>query len=328
MKILIIQTAFIGDVVLATSVVEKIKKHFPECQIDFLLRKGNESLLTNNPHIANVIIFDKKNEKIKNIFKLAKQIRQYRYDKVINLHRFASSGYIAGRSKAKERIGFNKNPMSFMYTHKINHIIDFKGKGTHEIERNLKLIEHFTNDKFEKPRLYPSEADFEKVKHFDKYICMAPASVWFTKQYPKQNWAKLIKALSDKYTICLLGGPGDIDLCKEIKNNSGSDNVEILAGSLSFLESAALMKEAAMNFVNDSAPLHFASAVDAPVAALFCSTIPAFGFTPVSDESIVIETHHDLDCRPCGLHGKKECPKGHFKCGDIAIDDIIERCGL
>jgi heptosyltransferase-2 len=76
------------------------------------------------------------------------------------------------------------------------------------------------------------------------------------------------------------------------------------------------MKNAQMNYVNDSAPMHLASAVNAPVTAIFCSTIPAFGFTPLSDHSRVIETSEVLPCRPCGLHGYAKCPKGHFKCAE------------
>jgi len=92
-----------------------------------------------------------------------------------------------------------------------------------------------------------------------------------------------------------------------------------LAGKLSFLESAALMKDAAMNFVNDSAPLHLCSAVNAPVSAIFCSTVPAFGFGPRSEKSTIVETKIKLDCRPCGLHGFQKCPEGHFKCA-LTID--------
>jgi heptosyltransferase-2 len=100
--------------------------------------------------------------------------------------------------------------------------------------------------------------------------------------------------------------------------------MQILAGKLSFLQSTALMKDATMNYVNDSAPLHFASAINAPVTAFFCSTIPAFGFTPLSTNSIIIETEEKLTCRPCGLHGKKECPLQHFKCGyEIDVDKAI-----
>ena len=76
------------------------------------------------------------------------------------------------------------------------------------------------------------------------------------------------------------------------------------------------MEGAAMNYVNDSAPMHLASAVNAPVTAVFCSTVPAFGFTPLSQNARVVETDVALDCRPCGLHGYKSCPKGHFRCAE------------
>ena len=99
---------------------------------------------------------------------------------------------------------------------------------------------------------------------------------------------------------------------RKIHNNK----IEILAGKLNFLSSAALMKNAAMNYTNDSAPLHFASAIDAPVTAIFCSTVPAFGFYPLSSKSFIVETTEALTCRPCSLHGLKACPLGHFKCAN------------
>ncbi|HDO06155.1 MAG TPA: glycosyltransferase family 9 protein, partial [Bacteroidetes bacterium] len=71
-----------------------------------------------------------------------------------------------------------------------------------------------------------------------------------------------------------------------------------------------------MNYTNDSAPTHLASAMNAPVAAIFCSTVPEFGFGPLSATSFVIQTTENLFCRPCGLHGKKVCPKKHFKCAE------------
>ena len=122
-----------------------------------------------------------------------------------------------------------------------------------------------------------------------------------------------------------MGAKGDIPLCEIIKEKTKAQKVEILAGKLSFLESAALMKNARMNFVNDSAPLHFASAMNAPVAAMYCSTVPAFGFGPLSDTSFIFETTEILDCRPCGLHGYKSCPKGHFRCSNIEVDSVVSK---
>lgn len=69
-----------------------------------------------------------------------------------------------------------------------------------------------------------------------------------------------------------------------------------------------------MNYVNDSAPMHLCSAVNAPVTAIYCSTIPEFGFGPLSDNSHILQTKEKLSCRPCGLHGFKSCPEKHFKC--------------
>ena len=88
-----------------------------------------------------------------------------------------------------------------------------------------------------------------------------------------------------------------------------------MAGKLNLLESAYLISKATMTYVNDSAPLHLASAMNSPVTAFFCSTIPDFGFGPLSDQNCVIQIDKDLECRPCGLHGKKTCPKSHFDCG-------------
>ncbi len=128
MKFLIIQTAFIGDVVLATPIVEKLKAFYPNATIDFLLRKGNESLLTNHPNIRNTIIFDKKNNKYSNIRKLIKSIRAEKYDYVINAQRFFTTGLITALSGGKHTIGFDKNPLSFLFNTKVPHVIDDHGK--------------------------------------------------------------------------------------------------------------------------------------------------------------------------------------------------------
>ncbi|MDZ7647918.1 MAG: glycosyltransferase family 9 protein [Cytophagales bacterium] len=110
-----------------------------------------------------------------------------------------------------------------------------------------------------------------------------------------------------------MGAPTDKDVCEAIRNTTANDRVYNLAGKLSFLESAALMKDASMNYVNDSAPMHLASAMNAPVTAIFCSTVPAFGFGPLfSDKSVIIETNEKLTCRPCGLHGYRALPSKAF----------------
>ena len=319
---LIIQTAFIGDVILATGLIEKLHRQYPDASIDFLLRKGNEGLLTGHPLLRNVLIWDKKESKIRNLFKLIAAIRRNDYDVVVNVHRYASSGFITALSGSKLKIGFAKNPLSFLFSERIAH----RFEGQHEVERNQKLIETITDHAYARPKLYPSIKDVEKIKllQLEPYLCIAPTSVWFTKQFPAEKWIAFLKSIKNQGgKIYLLGAPADHSVCESIRLASANEKVVNVAGQLSFLESAALMKGAAMNFVNDSAPMHLASAMNAPVTAIFCSTVPSFGYGPLSDNSKIIETGEILDCRPCGLHGFRACPKGHFKCASTIENEKL-----
>jgi heptosyltransferase-2 len=316
-KFLIIQTAFIGDVILSTSIIEKLRKEFPSCRIDFLLRKGNEGLFENHPLINKLYIWNKKEEKFSGMLKLLKEIRREKYDYAINLQRFFATGVFTLFSGAAVKIGFDKNPLSLFFTQRYCHVINPLEKNIHEIDRNLLLLSGIVkNPDREMPRLYPSKSDYEKVPT-EKYITISPTSVWFTKQYPAKHWVNMIKMVPSGYIVYLLGGKADFDGCESIKIESGSDRVINMAGKLSFLQSAAYMQSAKMNYVNDSAPLHIASAMKAPVTAVFCSTTPNFGFGPLNENSRIVEAHPSPECKPCGLHGYKECPLGHFKCADI-----------
>ena len=313
-KILVIQTAFIGDAILATALIEQLHIAYPNAKICFLVKKGNESLFTNHPFLTEVLVWDKHKNKIKNLFKLLIKIRKQRFDLVINCHRFASSGILAGFSKSKHIAGFKENPFSFLFNYTQKHIVT---TGKHEIERNASLINDFCNTPIKNPALYPSQNDYNVVKPYktENYYCIAPTSVWFTKQVPEYKWVELIHKLESNSTIYLLGAKTDFDLCETIKLKCKSANITNLAGKLTLLQSTALMQNAKMNFVNDSAPLHLCSAVNANVIAFFLSTSPLFGFTPLSKNHKIIEVQN-LSCKPCGLHGFKACPHQHFKCGN------------
>ena len=312
-KFLVIQTAFIGDVVLSTAVLEKLHQYFPEAEIDILVRKGNEGLFDQHPFLNDVFIWNKKQNKYSHLLHLLNQIRKRKFHTVINLQRFASTGFLTVFSRAKETVGFKKNPFSFLFSKTYEHDMLH---GLHEVERNNTLIESFTDNIFIKPKLYPSENNYGEIKKYQStpYVCIAPSSVRFTKQYPQDKWIELVSSFPQKYKLYLLGGKDDWEFCEKIRTASKNSQVETLAGKLNFLSSAALMQGAAMNYVNDSAPLHFASAMNAPVTAIFCSTVPSFGFYPLSDTSFIVETKEELSCKPCGLHGWDKCPLGHFKC--------------
>lgn len=313
-KILVVQTAFIGDAILATSLLESLHAALPQAKIDFLVRKGNESLFAQHPWLNEVLIWDKTHKKHANLLKLIRTIRQKRYDLLFNLQRFTSSGILTLFSGARYKVGFQKNPLSVFFSKSYPHSIR---EGLHEINRNHQLLEVLGDLPLEMPRLYPSEAQYKKVAQYkqESYICLAPTSVWFTKQFPAEQWIEFIKQVPAQYKIYLLGAPSDREACEAIKKASNKSQVHNLAGELSLLESAALLQDAHLNYVNDSAPMHLASAVDAATCAIFCSTVSSFGFGPLSTrQAIIVESTEKLACRPCGLHGHKACPKQHFDC--------------
>lgn len=323
-KILIIQTAFLGDVVLATALVEKLHAYYPQAQLDFLLRKGNEGLLKDHPLLRQVLVWNKQEGKYKTLLRLLSQIRSEKYDLVVNVQRFGSTGFLTAFSGARETVGFEKNPFSRLFTRRYVHDVQ---SGTHEVERNNMLIQSLTNAISAKPKLYPNQLDFVKVEPLkqEPFICMAPTSVWFTKQYPQEQWVQLINSLDAKYKVYLLGSPADKQHCNEIISQSTSKRVENLCGQLSLLQSAALMRDAVLNYVNDSGPMHLASALNAPTCAIYCSTVPRFGFGPLADFAQVVEREEPLYCRPCGLHGYKACPEGHFKCArEIKTEQLLQ----
>lgn len=322
-RILVIQTAFIGDVVLATAMLENLHAAYPSAKLDILVRGGAQELFIDHPYIHAVHVWDKKKNKYQHLFQIIKTIRHIKYDVVINVQRYLATGIITVLSGATKTIGFDKNPVGFLFSETVKHKFGAAAQDAsdtahmHETSRNHALLASLTTAPVAKPALYPSSANFAAVQKWQgrPYICMSPGSVWETKKMPAQNWIQLINAVPTNYTIYLMGAPNEKDLCEEIRSGSSRGDVFNIAGQVNLLEAAALIKGARLNYVNDSAPMHLASATNAPVAAIYCSTISAFGYGPLSDTQFIVETLEPLPCKPCGLHGKTACPLGHFKCG-------------
>lgn len=323
-RILIIQTAFLGDVILATSLAETLHHTYPHARIDILVKNENSSVLNAHPFLQNVLRFDKKKNKLAEILRLLKLIRSQHYDLVINIHRFFSSGLLTILSGARIKTGFSKNPLSLFFTHKYPHPLN----GIHETQRNQQLISFTGIEKTLSPKLHIPQADIAATQSYktEKYICIAPASAWFTKQYPASKWVELLDSLPGDLMVFMLGSHDDSLFCSEISEQTIHRKSVILCGQITILQSASLMKDALMNFVNDSAPLHIVSAVDAPVTAIFCSTVPAFGFGPLGSDIFIAETDETLACRPCGIHGHKSCPEKHFKCAfTLSNQKLLQR---
>lgn len=326
-RVLILQTAFLGDVVLATPIAEAIKKSYPEWDVDFLVTPQSANLLENNPNISNVLTYDKKQREkgIKGFFSIINKIEAGTYDIALVPHRSIRSAAIVRIAGIKQRIGFDKSAGSFLFTEVIKYEHDL-----HEVERNLKLAESLNSSVSEiNPRLYPSLNDLKISEKILKgsdilknkpIIAIAPGSIWPTKRWPLDRYIDLAEMLvKDGFGVVVLGGEKDKALFEKIS----IEGVKVLAGNTTLLESAALLKKCEALVTNDSAPLHFAVAVDTPVVAIFGATAPKFGFYPYNSDDVVID--RDLPCRPCTIHGGMKCPIGTFECMlDIDAEEVFD----
>lgn len=317
--------------------LESLHQRFPHAELHLVVRQGNESLFDRHPFLAKVWVWEKKSGKYKSLWRLGRALKKQSFDAVINLHRFASSGFLTAMTSAPVRKGFAKNPLSIWFTESFPHQIGTREDGSflHETERNHLLIAEWCGKEASLPRLYPDPLPIrpfwaENIRAFlreEKIVLIAPASVWKTKAFPAAQWVRLIDRLHD-YRIGMIGAPGDRALADEIIVASHHPDAHNFCGHLGLLESAKLMRAASMTYVNDSAPMHLATSVQALVTAVYCSTVPAFGFGPKGPDAHVVETREALSCRPCGLHGRKACPEGHFKCAlNIHTEQLLEPLG-
>jgi heptosyltransferase II len=328
-RAIVIQTSFLGDVVLSLCIPQKLKRFYPECVVEVVVRKGSEGLLAHHPAIDKVWTWDKQKNKQKNLLSLIRALRAERYDLAINLQRYASTGLMMASIQADKKVGFDAswldNPFGFALDHRYPAVKDGPVNTDHEVDRYMRMIAPYTDDTREIPRIFPRPEDYQAVARYTEgtpYLVIAPFSVWLTKEFPVQQWIKVIKKLSYDYRVFMVGSAAESRVCNELA--IFHPHAENLAGQLSFLELAALMSRSAQVFCNDSMPQHLAGAVNAPTTVLYLSTVPEYGFYCLSDKVRIAQVNQALDCRPCGLHGHKQCPKGHFKCAmEISIDDVV-----
>ena len=309
-KVLIIQTAFLGDAVLITSLLEKIRIESPQTEIHLLVRKGNESIFQayTHPCLERVWSYDKSNKRA-SWLDLRTNLKLESFDKVFVVQRFFGMGLLSLMIGAKQVFGFIKNPLSWFFTKAYPHPF---GNGIHEVERNTALLSNWLGEKVFKPFLNPVKVPIPAKN----YICISPGSVWETKRLPIQKWIDFIHLLPRDQAVVLMGSPNEKHLSDEIEHACLGWPIFNETGKHALLASTSIFAQSKGNFVNDSGPMHLSSAVNVPTVALFCSTIPDFGFGPLADQSQVIEVSEKLDCRPCGDHGKKNCPLGHYACGN------------
>ncbi len=323
-NILVIQTAFLGDAILTTSLVRALKQTYPDAKIDILTIPGTSIVFKFNPHINNTLVFDKRNssKKYLSFISLCIKLRAKHYDLAVSAHLSWSSSLLMFLSGIPNRLGFPRQKLLTM-------TIELP-KGIPIAKRYLRLMTVLTDQEFssqtelfwdEKTDVCVDKLVKDYITSDEKVIGIAPGSIWNTKRWLPEYFSSLISML-DKYKIkcILIGGNDDIDLCNTISTNSGVTPLN-LAGKLSILGSAALIKRLRLLVTNDSAPLHLANAVETDVIAIFGPTVKRFGFFPFRESDKVLEI--ELECRPCGKHGGNSCPQTHFRCMKAITPDMV-----
>ncbi len=345
-RILIVQFAFPGDVVLTVPVLHAVKELFPESRLDFLGTPQGCAIVSGISGLdIHTISYDKKNvhHGISEFFHIVKKLRKTRYHLIVCAHKSLRTSLLMLLSHCGTTIGFRESALPFVYSRTVH-----RDPTVHEIHRNLSLLTPLGYDAQNNRihldlGIHSQESDnAEQLMRDNGYkgkpaVSIAAGSVWATKMWPTEYYIELIDRISEQYAaeIILLGSPNEIKLTAAIEAKAIPPVIN-LAGKTDIRMLGAVIRECSVLISNDSAPLHFASAVRTPVIAFFGPTVQSFGFTPFNTPGLIIE-NTELDCRPCSSHGPAQCPKGHFQCmrslspsiirekTEAFLDSILER---
>ncbi|MBM4178221.1 MAG: glycosyltransferase family 9 protein [Ignavibacteria bacterium] len=310
-SILVIRLTSLGDVVLATPIVRMLRSAYPEAKIDVAVDERFSEVWNNNPYVSAVYALPKGREHT---------IKAQAYDLIIDLQRNRRSGRIIQRL---QKVG---SPRVLKYA---KHLLEklglvyFKRKPkhvTHVVHRYAEPLRELgvTIDvgalELWPQANRPGEHVEQPLRERKLRIGIAPGAQHYTKRYPVELIAHIVRDLVTNHAaeVVLLGGPADVELCNAVVDLANvsvarGDGATTLAATVGLLDTLDAVVSC------DSAIVHMAAARQVPVAVVYGSTAPEFGFTPYGVSHANVQAH-DVPCRPCTHIGRSSCPKGHFRC--------------
>ncbi|MCZ7585808.1 MAG: lipopolysaccharide heptosyltransferase II [Deltaproteobacteria bacterium] len=317
-RILIFQTAYLGDLVLATPLIDASQALFPGAAIDLVTLPAWAPLVEHHPTLRQVITFDKRgaDRGLGGTRRLARRLRGEQYDLALCPHPSFRSALALRIAGIPERVGFHDSAGAFLWTRKVR-----RDHAAHEVVRVLSLLEPFGGGEGAPaaPRVaLDPKLDIASLKKrisigaSEKLVGLHPGSAWATKRWPAQRFGELARALRSEFDrVLVFGTASEGPIVDEVLRYADERTVG-LAGALSLSEFAAIISQLSAFVTNDSGPMHVAASFGVPVVAIFGSTVPAFGYGPFGTRHRVVE--QGLYCRPCGPHGRTACPEKHFRC--------------
>ena len=322
MKILLVQTSFLGDVILSTPVIASLRRIYPEAEISVLLTKQAASLLQSDQHLSQVIIYDKRGRDAgwSGLRRMSLRLQKEQFTMAFSLHKSWRTALLLRLADIPQRYGFCEASASWLYTH-----LAARSDLPHEVLRNLALLRSVGWQPEELAQaLYldiPQQALIEADKLLSggktlsgaPLVGMAPGSAWATKRWTTEGFALTAKELQQSgCQVVLIGGNSDTVLGEEICRKAGISLLNLI-GKTSLITSAAVISKLSLLISNDSSPMHIAAACKVPVVGIFCATVPEFGFGPWMVRHRIAGLSC-LSCRPCARHGGKRCPTGTSAC--------------
>lgn len=330
-KILIIRLSSIGDILLTTPVIRLLKKKFPTCQIDFVIKKEFLQVLGDHPQVHKFYVFDKQSE-IGSLPAIKQRIRQQHYDLIVDLHKNFRSYWLTIGSRAKRIVRYRKGIIQrFFY-------VKFKLNFSREIVPvSVKYIRSLApyqiDDDHQGLDFFVNSDVTHQIRHqyynfwqedAPKIIGIVPGAHHPTKRWTPEGFSEVINYLTEKssYKIVLFGNQDDHKLVATF-NFKSSSKILNATGQLTLQETGALMDCCDLVLTNDSGLMHLAAALKKKVVAIFGSTTEQLGFFPYTTEHRIVQ-NNSLSCRPCSHIGRTKCPQNHFKCmNDISAGQVI-----
>ncbi|MGD9331781.1 MAG: lipopolysaccharide heptosyltransferase II [Desulfobacterales bacterium] len=326
MRILIVQTSYLGDTILSTPVIAGVHQLYPAARLWMMTTPAGTGLVERDPLLEGVIAFDKRGEAagIGGLVRMGRYLRGLRFDRAYALQRSYRTALILLMSKIPHRTGFQNARLPLVY-----HTRPIRRASDHDVLRNLALLTgEAPPSAFDtRLRLYPPPltalgSDLRHLLKQGKPIALlVPGSAWPTKMWAWRHYRRVAGHFVNRgYAVALLGGPGDRPINRRVADGLA---VSDLAGKTSVAEAMALVRQARIMICNDSMALHMASAFGIPCVAIFCATCPSFGFGPWQNPRAVVVEKKGLSCKPCARHGGKICPTGTRACMETLLPEEI-----
>jgi len=328
-NILIVKLSAIGDVIHALPVAHALKQRYPEARITWVVEKPAYELLTNNPAIDEIIVFDKPKFKsiaglLTNGYQLAKQLKAHNFDVAIDLQGLLKSAVISYLSGASQRFVYcNARELSHLVgericgNHENGHVVDrYLDVATHldcKVEEVIFPL-HITEGERQTTEAIAKQAGLQLA---NQYVVLAPGTNWASKCWPATHFAKLADKLYDINIIpVLIGGPNDQRLAQEIIANTQVPPID-LTGKTSMKQLAYLIQRAQAFVGGDTGPMHLAVAVGTKVVTMFGPTDPKRNGPYGSQHQALLAP---VPCQGCW---QRKCPKDIDCLAKIDVDTVF-----